>query len=183
MEVKKIVGYKRDTLNKNQLEKLRKEGNVPGVMYGGKCNINFSVPYYILQDIVYTNKKYLIKFILDNKEYNCILKEIQFHPVSDIIIHIDLLEVDKNRKITEQINILKLGIPIGVKNGGLLMQKKKKLLVKGSPYTMPSVIEIDISNLDGGDTLRIKQLPEIDGCEYIEQLNEPIFTLKAPRKA
>ena len=112
MEVKEIVGYKRESFKKKDLKDIRSQGNVPGVLYGGKIHKNFVIPYFLLQDIVYTNKKYLLKFNLDGEIHDCILKDIQFHPVSDIILHIDLLEVDNKKKIVESLNIEKQGIPI-----------------------------------------------------------------------
>ena len=181
MEVKEIVGYKRESFKKKDLKDIRSQGNVPGVLYGGKIHKNFIIPYFLLQDIVYTNKKYLLKFNLDGEIYDCILKDIQFHPVSDIILHIDLLEVDNKKKIVESLNIEKQGIPIGVKNGGLLLQKKKKIIIRGFANSIPSVINIDISNLDGGDTFRVNNLPAIEGCEYLDNSKDQIFSLKAPR--
>ena len=181
MEVREIVGYKRELGNKKKLKNIRNDGNVPGVIYGGKKNINFSVPYFLLNEIVYTNKKFLIKFDLAGEIHYCILKEIQFHPVSEIILHIDLLEVDNNKKIVETLNIEKQGIPIGVRNGGFLLQKKKKISVEGYPNSIPSVINIDISNLNGGESLRVLDLPAVDGCKYIDNPKDQIFSLKAPR--
>ena len=181
MEIVELAGYRRDDLSKKELKKSRVDGNVPGVLYGCGVLKHFLIPCFLLKKVIYNNKKFILNFNLNGDVHECILKDIQFHPVSEIVLHVDFLKIDDKKKILSKVNITTTGIPIGVKNGGLLLQKKRKIAIFGHPKDIPSIIDIDISNLNGGDTLRIKDMAKIANCEYKDSLNDPIFTIKPPR--
>ena len=98
MEQIELAGYKRGKLNDSKLKKLREEGLVPGVLYDEKINKMFSIPAFLLKDIVYSSIPKLIKFNLAGECFDCILKEVQFHPVSEMILHVDFMIVSENKK-------------------------------------------------------------------------------------
>lgn len=182
MDSVELKGSKRVVSSSGDLFKLRAAGNVPGVLYGCGVVEYFSVPYFFLKGIVYTNKKFLINFNLDGEIHKCVIKDVQIHPVSEIILHVDLLKITDKSVISQDINIVQEGIPVGVKNGGLLMKKMKKLKISGLASDIPSVFVIDITNLNGGETLRVSDLDQLKGCKFEDEPNKPLFALKAPRK-
>lgn len=181
MECVELVGYSRSCFAEKELKRERIAGNVPGVLYGCGVLEHFFIPCFILRGIVYTNKKFIIDFSLNGEVHYCILKDIQFHPVSEMILHVDFLKIDNKKKVSSVVNITTEGTPIGVKNGGLLLQKKRKLTIFGFPKDIPSVVNINISNLNNGDTLRVRDLEKFQNCEYKDNLVDPIFTIKSPR--
>ena len=159
MEQIEIAGYKREKLNYNGLKKLREEALVPGVLYGEKINKMFSVPAFLLKNIVYSSIPKLIKFNIEGDVFDCILKEVQFHPVSEVILHVD------------------------VKKGGLLIQNLKKTTVLGLYEDIPNVINVDVANLDAGETLRISDiLNKNEKYKILADPKAPIVGIKASRE-
>jgi len=181
MESVEIVGFKRNLTSKHDLKVLRSEGNVPGVIYGcGICE-NLTIPAILLRNIVYTSKNYIVDLNLNGVEHKCLLQDVQFHPVSEAILHVDFLKIDNKKKVCKKINIKSVGTPIGVKNGGLLLTKRKSLLVCGLPEDIPSEIEIDITNLEGGRSLRIEDIEKNEKYVFKENPRDPIFSIKMAR--
>ena len=181
MEVVKLVAFNRDDFSKVGLQKIREDGNVPGVLYGCGVIKHFVIPCVLLNKLIYTNKKYIINLNLNGDMHQCILKDVQFHPVSDYSLHVDFQKIDDNSNIEINLNIITEGIPNGVRAGGWMSQKKKKLTVYGSPKNIPSIIELNISSLNGGDTLRVKDLKKIKNCTYKNDPSDPIVVVKSPR--
>ena len=185
MEQIEIAGYKREKLNYNGLKKLREEALVPGVLYGEKINKMFSVPAFLLKNIVYSSIPKLIKFNIEGDVFDCILKEVQFHPVSEVILHVDFMQVEKNKKIQIVVPILIQGanIALGVKKGGLLIQNLKKTTVLGLYEDIPNVINVDVANLDAGETLRISDiLNKNEKYKILADHKAPIVGIKASRE-
>ena len=185
MEQIEIAGYKRGKLNYSGLKKLREEALVPGVLYGEKINKMFSVPAFLLKNIVYSSIPKLIKFNIEGDVFDCILKEVQFHPVSEVILHVDFMQVEKNKKIQIVVPILIQGanIALGVKKGGLLIQNLKKTTVLGLYEDIPNVINVDVANLDAGETLRISDiLNKNEKYKILADHKAPIVGIKASRE-
>ena len=185
MEQIEIAGYKRGKLNYSGLKKLREEALVPGVLYGEKINKMFSVPAFLLKNIVYSSIPKLIKFNIEGDVFDCILKEVQFHPVSEVILHVDFMQVEKNKKIQIVVPILIQGanIALGVKKGGLLIQNLKKTTVLGLYEDIPNVINVDVANLDAGETLRISDiLNKNEKYKILADPKAPIVEIKASRE-
>lgn len=185
MEQIEIAGYKREKLNYSGLKKLREEALVPGVLYGEKINKMFSVPAFLLKNIVYSSIPKLIKFNIEGDVFDCILKEVQFHPVSEVILHVDFMQVEKNKKIQIVVPILIQGanIALGVKKGGLLIQNLKKTTVLGLYEDLPNVINVDVANLDAGETLRISDiLNKNEKYKILADPKAPIVGIKASRE-
>jgi len=181
MESVEIVGFNRNLTSKHDLKVLRSEGNVPGVIYGcGICK-NLTVPAILLRNVVYTSKNYIIDLNLDGVNHKCILQDIQFHPVNEAILHVDFLKIDNKKKVCKKVNIKPIGTPIGVKNGGLLLIKKKDVLVCGLPSDIPSELEIDITNLEGGRSFRIEDIEKNEKYVFKENPRDPIFSIKMAR--
>ena len=158
MQTVEIIGYKRANLKKQVTKQLRNEANVPGVLYGGESQIHFYTPVALLKQLVYTPNPHFIDFNLEGTVYKCILQEVQYHPVSDMILHIDLMQIFDNKKIKMLIPTELVGSALGVTQGGKLVHKHKKLHVSAYPKDMPAKIEVDISSLAVGQMARISHL-------------------------
>ena len=109
------------------MKKLRNEGSVPCVIYGGEQQVHFSVPMILFRELVYTADAHFVNLNIEGDEYKCILQDIQFHPVNDIIIHADFLELHTGKPIKMDIPIHLVGQSPGVENGGTLVRRKKNL--------------------------------------------------------
>ena len=183
MDGVEIVGYRREDFSRKVLRKQRNEGNVPGVMYGNKTEEkHFFVPMSLLKGIVYNPEPRLITFNLSGEEHMCIVKEVQKDPVNDILIHVDFYEVDSKSEIEMNVSINPTGTAIGVSRGGLLFQKKNILRVKGKAADIPNKIDVDITNLDEGQTIRVEDIGNTKGFTIINNPRTPLFYIKPVKK-
>src|SRR6187431_1284915 len=126
-----MFGYLRDGVGKSSTKVIRNEGKVPCVLYGGgKESINFSMYSADFKQLVYTPDTFKVKLDIDGKEYRAILKDMQFHPVNDSILHADFQEIDENKEVILGIPVKLVGNSVGVRAGGKLAVKQNKLTVK-----------------------------------------------------
>ncbi len=167
MKEVEIKGQLRQAVGKKDADRLRKEGLVPCVMYGGKENIHFYAPELDFKKVVYTSTIYLINLDLEGNKYHALMKDIQFHPVTDKIIHIDFIEALKDKEVVVNIPIHLTGDSVGIKAGGKLRQRKRYLKVKGSPDQLPEYLVVDISLLDIGKKIRVGDL-SYEGLELLD---------------
>jgi len=159
METIVIKGHARKDLGKKSSKKIRTSGNVPCVMYGGEEIIHFSAAELVLKKIVFTPKVYLLKINMGEKEYDALLQDIQFHPVTDRVIHIDFKQISFDKEVVVTYLPVRLtGDSIGIKNGGKLRQKRRKLKVKALPADLPDFLDIDITDLEIGDSQKVGDL-------------------------
>ena len=173
MKTVEIIGYKRANLGKTESKKLRSESFVPCVVYGGKEQIHFSAPMILFRDLVYTPEARFVELNIEGKITKAILQDIQFHPVSEVILHADFLELFDNKPIKMSIPIITHGIAPGIQSGGKLIMKMPKLMIKSLPKDMPENIDVDISKLKLGKSIKVADLiPK----EY-EVLTNPLVTI------
>ena len=173
METIEIIGYKRANLGKKESKKLREDGNVPCVIYGGKNQIHFYAPMILFRDLVYTPGANFVKLNIEGEEKDAILQDIQFHPVSEIILHADFLELDDNKKVKMEIPVKAIGNSPGVQQGGKILMRIRKLSVMAYPKDMPSFIEVDISELELGKSIKVEDLLN----EQYDILNSPLVSV------
>ena len=178
-----INGSKRESVGKSSSRLLRNAGQVPCVLYGGEGPIHFSAPELAFSKLVYTANAYTVVIAFGEKEsYNAILQDIQFHPVSDKILHIDFYQLFEDKKISMDIPVKLNGNPIGVKLGGNLQRNKRKLRVKALPTNLPDNIEIDISELNIGDKVYITELFN-ENYEFLHPDNTVVCQVRRARAA
>ncbi len=158
MRLLEIKGTIRKNTGKKHSGKLREEGYVPCVLYGGEKNIHFTAPENSFKDLVYTHHVHIINLDLEGTSFKAILRDIQFHPVTDKIQHIDFVQVFEDVPTIVDIPIELTGNSIGLKNGGKIMQRKRNLKVKGLIKNMPDMLEIDMTDIDIGDYIKIGDL-------------------------
>ena len=164
-----IEGQLRTEFGKAATRQLRSEEKVPGVIYGGAKEVNFSAPTTAFKDVVYTPEFMMVDVKVDGSSYRCVLKDLQFNKVSDKLIHVDFLELVEDKKITVTIPLKFKGIPAGVKAGGKLVTKIKSIKVKTYPKYLRENLELDISHLELNDNLRVSDVK----AENMEVLNSP----------
>ena len=178
-----INGSKRESVGKSSSRLLRNAGQVPCVLYGGEGPIHFSAPELAFSKLVYTANAYTVVIAFGEKEsYNAILQDIQFHPVSDKILHIDFYQLFDDKKISMDIPVKVNGNPIGVKLGGNLQRNKRKLRIKALPTNLPDNIEIDISELNIGDKVYITELFN-ENYEFLHPDNTVVCQVRRARAA
>ncbi|MBK8495037.1 MAG: 50S ribosomal protein L25 [Chitinophagaceae bacterium] len=164
-----IEGQLRTDSGKKSTRQLRSQKMVPGVIYGGSQEINFSAPATAFKDIVYTPEFMLANVIIDGNSYRCILKDLQFHKVSDLLLHVDFLELVDNKKVIATLPLNFIGVPAGVKAGGKLVLKMKSVKVKTLPKYLKEHIDVNIEKLELNENIRVQDIP----AENMEVLNSP----------
>ncbi|MCC5920935.1 MAG: 50S ribosomal protein L25/general stress protein Ctc [Cyclobacteriaceae bacterium] len=180
MKTLEIIGYKRANLGKAESKKIRLNGEVPCVVYGNGGQTHFRSPMILFRDLVYTKDAHFVTLNIEGEIKKAILQDIQFHPVSEIILHADFLEIQDDKEIKMDIPLKIVGTSPGVVEGGRLAQKAKTLRVKALPANMPEFIEVDITPLALGKSMKVKAL----STENYEILNSPmvsIVTIEIPR--
>ena len=141
--------------NKIANRALRNQGKVPCVLYGGEKQVYFSATENDLNKLVNTPDVYLLNIDIDGESFQAILQDIQFHPLTDRIIHIDFLQVFDDKEVTVNIPVNFIGTPIGVRNGGNLLVRKRAIRTRAIPANLPDAIDINIEELKIGKFLYI----------------------------
>ncbi|MDQ6757723.1 MAG: 50S ribosomal protein L25 [Bacteroidota bacterium] len=176
-----INGQLRTDFGKAATRQLRSEEKVPGVIYGGAKEINFSAPVTAFKSIVYTPDFMLAEVKIDNASYRCVLKDVQFNKVTDQLIHVDFLELVEDKKVTVTIPIKFTGVPAGVKAGGKLVTKIKSLKIKTLPKYLRENIEMDIAHLELNDNLRVEDV-KADNMEVLNSPRIPVASVTLTRQ-
>jgi len=178
-----INGSKRESVGKSASKALRNAGQIPCVLYGGDGPMHFSAPELAFSKLIYTSNAYTVVIALSEKEtYSAVLQDIQFHPVSDRIIHIDFYQLFDDKEIAMDIPVRLIGNSIGVKLGGNLQRNKRKLRIKALPTNLPDYIEIDITNLNNGDRVYITEL-ENESYNFLHSDNTVVCQVRIARAA
>lgn len=154
-----IKGSKRESVGKKATKALRNAGQVPCVLYGGDQTVHFAAEEIAFKNLVYTSDVHTVVLELGNGEkYDAVLQDIQFHPVTDAILHIDFYRIYEDKEIIMEIPVQTTGVAPGVKNGGVLRFNLRRLRVKGLPQNLPDVITANISKLKIGNKLYVTEL-------------------------
>ena len=176
-----IEGQLRTETGKKATHQLRSQGLVPGVIYGGAQEVNFSAPVLAFKHLVYTPQFQVAEIKVDGKSYRTILKDIQFDKVTDALNHIDFLELVEDRKVVATLPIKLTGTSVGVKEGGKLVSKLKTLKVKALPKDLKESIEVDITNLALNANIRVEDV-KADNMEILNSPRIPIASVVMTRQ-
>ena len=178
-----INGSQRESVGKKSTKALRNAGQVPCVLYGGDQPLHFSAPELAFSKLVYTPDAHTVVIALDNgTSINAIMQDIQFHPVSDKILHVDFYQIFDDKEITMNIPVHIIGTSKGVLNGGVLRRNLRKLRVKAIPANLPDFIEADITPLKIGGKLYITAL-ENDAYTFLHPDNTVVCQVRRSRAA
>lgn len=173
MKTLEIKGSLRTELGKKSSKLIRKENNVPCVIYGKEQNIHFYAHENSFKNLVYTPDAHIVNLDLDGSQYKVVLQDIQFHPVSDKIIHIDFVQVFDDKPIIVSLPVKISGDSVGVKAGGKLRIKKRSIKVKGFSKDIPEFLPIDITNVKIHHSVKVGDL----SYDKIEILDPKITTI------
>ena len=176
-----IEGQLRTEFGKAATRQLRSEEKVPGVIYGGAKEINFTAPATAFKSIVYTPDFMLAEVKVEGTTYRCVLKDLQFGKVSDQLIHVDFLELVGDKKVIVTLPLKFTGVPAGVKAGGKLVAKMKSLKVKVLPEFLRENIEVDISKLELNENLRVEDV-KVENMEVLNSPRIPIASVTLTRQ-
>ncbi len=182
MKTLAISVKERLNVGKTNTRALRNQGNVPCVLYGGEKQVTFYAHENDFRKLVYTPDTFVVDLDVDGKKTKAIMQDIQFHPVSEKILHIDFLEVFDDKPITVSLPVNLSGVAIGVKNGGNLMFRRPKIITKGLVSNLPEAINIDIEHLKIGMFIYIKDVV-IEGAEFLAPPNSVVVGVKTARAA
>jgi large subunit ribosomal protein L25 len=180
MKTVSMSGSLREGVGKKDAKVLRSEGRIPCVLYGGKEQIKFTADEKDFHQIVFTPDSYFIKLTIDGKNHDCVLKDIQYHPVSDTILHADFIEFEMNKPLTMSVPVKFTGNAPGLIKGGQLVKKFRKLNIRALPGDMPESVVIDISNLDIDQKITIGELAQ-DKFKILEKPERYIIAIRATR--
>jgi large subunit ribosomal protein L25 len=182
MKTIEIKGSSRTELGKKGSKQIRKEGGVPCVIYGIDGNIHFQAPELSFKNLIYTHEAHLLKIFVDDKLYNAVLKDIQFHPVSDRILHIDFVQISENKPVIINIPVKVTGTSAGVLAGGKLVTKKRSLKVKGFPGDLPEELSVDITELKIHQSIKVGDL-SFDKIELLDLKKDMVVGVATSRVA
>ena len=184
-----VAGQKRSETGKKASKLMRKEGLVPCNLYGEKKGENglpealsFAVPMTELRKVIYTPHIYVINLNIDGAEHKAIIKELQFHPVKDTLLHIDFYEINEQKPITIGIPVKLNGLAQGVRDGGRLSLIVRKVNVTAKYQDIPETLDIDVTDLTIGKSIKVGDL-NFEGLEMATSKEVVVCTIKATRKS
>jgi len=180
MKTIQISAEKRSELGKKSTRDLRKADHVPCVMYGGTEVIHFHAHENDFRHIVYTPSAYIVEVNLDGKKHKAVMQELQFHPVTDKLNHIDFVEVFDDRPVTVEIPIQLTGAAIGLKDGGKPRQRRRVIKVRGLIQHLPDTLDIDITDVGIGDVVKVGDLT-YNNLEVLDPSRSMIFAVVSSR--
>jgi large subunit ribosomal protein L25 len=182
MEKTTLKASERKDFHKSATRKMRRDGYVPGVFYS-KHNppLHINVADTAINPLVFTSKTHLISLVIEGQEErDCIIKDVQFDPVTDKVIHFDLFGLTKGEKIQLEIPVQLVGTPVGVKEGGIIQQVMHKLEIECLPRNIPEHIVIDVAELKLGDSIHIGDL-KFENLEFIDPKETLIVQVTHPK--
>jgi large subunit ribosomal protein L25 len=180
MKTISMSGSQRENVGKKDARMHRREGKIPCVLYGGKEQVHFTADEKSFIKILFTPEVFIIKLTIDGKDYDAILQDIQYHPVTDRVMHADFLEMVPGRPVTIALPFKVTGTSEGVLQGGRLNKKKRKIRVRGLVEHLPDYIELDITPLKIGDSIKVGDI-HIEHLEMLDSARDVVVNVKVTR--
>ena len=177
-----ISAEKRVDLGKKEAKALRAAGKVPCVVYGGEKIQHFSATEVAFNNLVYTPNVYTVAIDIEGNTVNALIKDIQFHPVTDKIIHVDFIELTPGKEVNTEIPVVITGNAIGVRNGGKLRKTLRKLSVRSTPENLPDAITLDITDMKIGQKIYVRDI-DADKFDILTSGNAVVVAVKTARNA
>ncbi|NBB20642.1 50S ribosomal protein L25/general stress protein Ctc [Runella sp. CRIBMP] len=180
MKSTEIVGFKRANLGKKEARELRLQAMVPCVLYGGTEQVHFAAPMYLFRELLFSPNVYKVTLNIEGEIHYGILQDVQYHPVSDIILHADFLAIDDEKEIKIEVPVRFTGTAIGVTKGGKLVQKLRKIKVIGLAKNIPDFVDVPVGDLDLGKSVKVGHL-KVEGFKIVNNASLPIAGVEIPR--
>ncbi len=181
MQTVAIEGQSRESFGKKYSKAARREGQVPCVLYGGEKNVHFSAEEKSFKHLIYTPDFKVAEINVAGASHKAILKNVQFHPVTDRLIHMDFVELVPGKKVKVDLPVELVGTAIGAKLGGALIMKMRKLKVSTTPEHLVDSIKVNVETLELGDSVRVRDVEKVEGVEILNGLSNPIASVEVPR--
>jgi len=181
MQSVKVSGEVRENLGKKYSKATRREGLVPGVLYGAGDPVHFTIKALDVRSLVYTPEFKLAELSVGGKSYKAIVKDYQFHPVTDQLRHIDFLALQPNHPLKVQVPVVFEGDSPGVRGGGKLQVAVRRVKIKTTPENLVDKLVLDISELELGSAIRVRDIAPIEGVEIMNPGGQPIASVEVPR--
>ena len=185
MKTFELSGQVRENLGKKATKAVRKGESVPCVLYGGEDNVHFTAKNSDLRKLIYTPEVYLVNLDIAGKKVTAIMKDLQFHPLTENVLHIDFLQVNETKPMVIEIPVKLHGLAEGVKSGGKLSLEMRKLKVRAIYTQVPEHISIDVSDLGLGKSIQVGAVQELIGkeLELLNAKNAVVAQVKLTRAA
>jgi large subunit ribosomal protein L25 len=180
MKSVQLSGSLRANVGKVNAKAVREKGNVPCVIYGGKEQIHFEADIRAFKPVIFTPNAHIVEIDLDGTVYKTVLQEAQYHKINDKLIHADFLEIQDGKPVTANIPVVITGQSDGVKKGGKLVLKMRKLKVRGIAAALPDTIEIDITKLDIGHSIAVGDI-NVEGATLLNAKNVSVVSVTTTR--
>ena len=178
----KLEVQERNETGTSAVRRLRKNNNIPGVIYhSGEQGVSVSIEKITLNQAVKSGQA-IFETSLGEKPQFVLLKDVQYHPVTDEIMHVDLQQVTENQKITLDVPLKPIGESVGVKSGGILVQLMNSLSIRCRPVAIPEFLEIDITELETGNSLFVRDVIHIEGLELVTSEDVAVFSVQEPKQ-
>lgn len=183
MKTYKLVAEKRQEIGKKATKAIRKNGEVPVNLYGlGNENLNLKVKTADVQNLIFTPESYAVELTVEGALRHVVLKELQFHPVTDQVLHIDFLEVDTIKPINMKIPVVLEGLAAGVRAGGKLVKEIRRITVRATYDKIPERLYVNVEHMNLGETIKIGDL-HFDGLEIVNAKNAVVAAVRLTRAA
>lgn len=180
MKTVELKGTTRSAIGKAAMKKIRRAGNVPAVVYGQGEPIAVAVDFQAMTKVLHSPETYVVKLDLEGKTTSAIVREVQYHPVTDNVLHVDFLRVNDTEAVEVELPIKLVGTAKGVLAGGRLVPMLRKLKVKGLVNELPDNVEVDISGLEMGKTFRVGEIP-VSGLTITSPAPAGVAIIEIPR--
>jgi large subunit ribosomal protein L25 len=177
-----IKATKREVVGKKEAKRLRHLGLVPGVLYGGEEPIHFQAPEKEFKSLIYTPNVYLVNLDIDGTVYQSIIQDTQFHPVEEQLLHVDFLRTSDDKMVKVEIPVKTEGFAKGIRKGGKLKLNLRTLKVKGMVKYLPDTININVDDLDLGQSYKVGSLQR-ENLEFLNAKAVPVVTIMITRAA
>ena len=181
MKTLAISAKLRNGTGKTDSKALRNQGNVPCVLYGGEKQVCFYAHENDFRNLVHTPDVFIVELDIEGEKYRAIMQDLQFHPVTDKLLHLDFLQIFDDKEVTMTIPVHLEGMSIGIRNGGVLSFRRRKIITRAIPGNLPDYIEINIEDLDIGQSIFIRDL-RVDKYSFLAADNAVVVGVRTARE-
>lgn len=181
MNLVAFTASERSGKGKTSSKAVRKEGKIPCILYGGGVNVSFSTTHKDIKNLIYTPDFKLAEITIDGAVHKCILKDVQFHPVTESVLHADFLKLEDGHPVQLEVPVRFKGVSPGVKTGGKLQQTLRRVKIKTTPDKIVDQLLVDISELELGMSARVRDLEVPEGIEVMNSMGIPVVSVEVPR--
>jgi large subunit ribosomal protein L25 len=168
MKTVSLSGSPRESVGKKDAKALRRQGRIPAVLYGGDKQYHCHLDSIMLEKLIFNPDVYQLELTIGDTTHGCIIKDIQYHPVTDKVVHVDFLQLLETKPITVLLPVHTHGSSVGVLNGGILMMNFRKIPVKALPKHLPELIDLDITKIKIGGSIRVRDISIPDAVILLE---------------